>query len=97
MKFRHGATRADCLKYIFKLAILRQLASALTQRTGTVAVCLGSRPCENALVEASGSAVSAAAAITQRVEFSGEGPAPYAFIAAISGPVPRILMARFRL
>lgn len=55
------------------------------------------RPCENALDEVAGSAESAAAAVTQRVEFLGEGPAPYAFIAAISGPAPRILIARFRL
>jgi hypothetical protein len=57
----------------------------------------GSRLCENALEEAAGLAVSAAAVVTQHVEFLGEGPAPYAFIAAISGPAPRILIARFRL
>lgn len=56
-----------------------------------------SRLCENALEEAAGLAVSAAAVVTQHVEFLGEGPAPYAFIAAISGPAPRILIARFRL
>jgi hypothetical protein len=58
-----------------------------------------SRPslCENALDEASGSAVSAAAAVTQQVEFLGEGPAPYAFIAAIRVPAPRILIVRFKL
>ncbi len=60
-------------------------------------VCFLSRLCENALVEALGSAWSTSAAVTQRVETSGEGHAPYAFIAAVSGPAPRILIARFRL
>jgi hypothetical protein len=53
-----------------------------------VKVCFGPRLCQNARDEASGSAVSAAAAVTSRVEFLGEGPAPYAFMADISGPVP---------
>ena len=60
-------------------------------------VAYGSRLCENALGDALGLAFSTAAAVKQRVEFLGEGPAPYAFIAAISGPAPRILIARFRL
>lgn len=94
-------TRYPCAEVVNPL-YFRATDSSISRRPtdveiGISYVAKGSRPCENAPDEASGSAVSAAAAITQRVEFSGEGPAPYAFIAAISGPAPRILIARFRL
>lgn len=55
------------------------------------------RLCENAQGEASEASVSAVAAIIQRVAFPDEEPAPHAFIAAISGLAPRILIVRFSL